>query len=161
MSCCENNIQIKETVRSICAEFNNDPNELIAILHKAQNHFGFLPKEVQNAVADAVKVPASKVYGVVTFYSYFTMVPKGKHPISVCMGTACYVKGAEKVLKELEKELNIKNGQTTSDGRFSMNTLRCIGACGLAPVVMIGDKVYGNVKPEEVKNIIKEYVPNV
>ena len=77
------------------------------------------------------------------------------------MGTACYVKGAEKVLKELEKELNIKNGQTTSDGRFSMNTLRCIGACGLAPVVMIGDKVYGNVKPEEVKNIIKEYVPNV
>jgi len=157
MSCCENYNKILETVRTICAGFDNDPNELIAILHKAQEHFGFLPKDVQNAVAEVTGIPASKIYGVVTFYTYFTMEPRGKHPVSICMGTACYVKGAEKVLKEFEKKLNIKNGQTTSDGKFSMNTLRCIGACGLAPVVMIGDKVYGNVKPEEVKNIIKEY----
>ncbi|HXK50332.1 MAG TPA: NADH-quinone oxidoreductase subunit NuoE [Clostridiales bacterium] len=157
MSCSEKQQQIKETVAGICAEFNNDPNELIAILHKAQSHYGFLPKEVQNAVAESVGVPASKVYGILTFYSYFTMEPKGKHPVSICMGTACYVQGAEKVLHEFESRLEVKNGQTTADGKFSINTLRCIGACGLAPVVMIGDKVYGNVKPEEVKNIIKEY----
>ncbi|MBN2857087.1 MAG: NADH-quinone oxidoreductase subunit NuoE [Candidatus Delongbacteria bacterium] len=157
MSCCEKENKIKETVQSICAEFNNDPNELIAILHKAQNHFGFLPKEVQNAVAETLKIPGSKVYGVVTFYSYFTMEPRGKNPISICMGTACYVQGAERVLKEFENNLEIKNGQTTSDGKFSMNTLRCIGACGLAPVVMVGEKIYGNVKPEQVQEIIKEY----
>lgn len=157
MSCCDKENKIKETVRSICAEFNNDPNELIAILHKAQSHFGFLPKEVQCAVAEAIGISESKVYGVVTFYSYFTMEPRGKNPISICMGTACYVQGAERVLKEFEKKLEIKNGQTTPDGKFSMNTLRCIGACGLAPVVMVGEKIYGNVKPDEVGNIIKEF----
>lgn len=157
MSCCDKNNKIKETVQSICAEFDNDANELIAILHKAQSHFGFLPKEVQSAVAETIGVPESKIYGVVTFYSYFTMEPRGKNPISICMGTACYVQGAEKVLKEFENELGIKNGQTTPDGKFSMNTLRCIGACGLAPVVMVGEKIYGNVKPEDVKKITEEY----
>lgn len=157
MSCCDKDTKIKETVKTICAEFNNDPNELIAILHKAQTHFGFLPKEVQSAVAETIRIPESKIYGVVTFYSYFTMEPRGKNPVSICMGTACYVQGAEKVLKEFGSLLNIKNGQTTSDGKFSINTLRCIGACGLAPVVMIGEKIYGNVKPEEVQKIIDEY----
>jgi len=157
MSCCEKEKEIKDKVIEICGEFNNDPNDLIAILHKAQNHFGFLPKEVQSAIAEVIKVPQSKIYGVVSFYSYFTMIPKGKHPISICMGTACYVKGAEKILKEFEKKLDIKNGQTTADGKFSMNTLRCIGACGLAPVVMIGERVYGNLKADEVEKIIKEY----
>ena len=149
--------EIKDKIIEICAEFNNDPSDLIAILHKAQNHFGFLPKEVQNSIADVLNISSAKVYGVVTFYSYFTMEPRGKHPISICMGTACYVKGAEKVLKEFENKLQIKNGQTTSDGKFSMNTLRCIGACGLAPVIMIGEKVYGGVKVEEVAKIIKEF----
>lgn len=157
MTCAIKEKEIKDKVAEICKEFNNDPKELIAILHKSQNHFGFLPKEVQTAIAETIHIPASKVYGVITFYSYFTMEPKGKHPISICMGTACYVKGAEKVLKEFEKQLDIKNGQTTSDGKFSMNTLRCIGACGLAPVIMIGEKVFGSVKPEEVSKIIKEY----
>jgi NADH:ubiquinone oxidoreductase subunit E len=156
MSCCEKT-KIKEKITEICAEFDNDPSELIAILHKAQNHFGFLPKSVQEAVAESLKIPSAKVYGTVTFYSYFTMEPRGKHPISICMGTACYVKGADKVLKEFEKKLGIKNGQTTADGKFSMNTLRCIGACGLAPVIMIGEKVYGSVKPEEVQGIINGY----
>lgn len=157
MSCSEKQEQIKKTIARICSEFNDDPNELIAILHKAQGHYGFLPKEVQSAIAERIGVPASKVYGIVTFYSYFTMEPKGKYPISICMGTACYVQGAEKVLQEFESRLEVKNGQTTADGKFSINTLRCIGACGLAPVVMIGDKVYGNVKTEEVKKIISEY----
>lgn len=157
MTCSIKEKEIKDKIIEICAEFNNDPSDLIAILHKAQNHFGFLPKEVQNAIADVLNISSAKVYGVVTFYSYFTMEPRGKHPISICMGTACYVKGAEKVLKEFENKLQIKNGQTTSDGRFSMNTLRCIGACGLAPVIMIGEKVYGSVKVEEVAKIIKEF----
>ncbi len=156
MSCCERE-KIIGKIKEICEEFNNDPIDLIAILHKAQSHFGFLPVPVQEAVAETLGIPCSKVYGTVTFYSYFTMEPKGKHPISICMGTACYVKGADKVLKEFEKKLSIKNGQTTEDGRFSLNTLRCIGACGLAPVIMIGDKVFGSVKPEEVQKIIKEY----
>ncbi|HAQ62161.1 TPA: NADH-quinone oxidoreductase subunit NuoE [Candidatus Delongbacteria bacterium] len=157
MACQIKENEIKEKVTEICSEFKNDPNDLIAILHKTQNHFGFLPKEVQAAIAETVKVPQAKVYGIVTFYSYFTMEPRGKHPISICMGTACYVKGAEKVLKEFESKLEIKNGQTTPDGKFSMNTLRCIGACGLAPVIMIGEKVYGGVKQEDVSKIIKEY----
>jgi NADP-reducing hydrogenase subunit HndA len=157
MTCSIKEKEIKDKIIEICAEFNNDPSDLIAILHKAQNHFGFLPKEVQEAIAGVLNISSAKVYGVVTFYSYFTMEPRGKHPVSICMGTACYVKGAEKVLKEFESKLEIKNGQTTADGKFSMNTLRCIGACGLAPVIMIGEKVYGSVKPEEVAKIIKEY----
>ncbi|OGK04928.1 MAG: NAD(P)-dependent iron-only hydrogenase diaphorase iron-sulfur protein [Candidatus Riflebacteria bacterium GWC2_50_8] len=157
MSCSIKANLIKEKIVEICSEFRNDPDDLIAILHKAQGHFGFLPSEVQQAVAEQLHLPVSKVFGVVTFYSYFTMEPRGKYPISICMGTACYVKGAEKVLHEFESKLQIKNGQTTPNGRFSLNTLRCIGACGLAPVVMIGEKVYGGVKPEDAGKIISEY----
>ncbi len=157
MACCEKEKVIMEKVTEICNEFDNDPSELIAILHKSQGHFGFLPDEVQSAIAEVLRIPVGKVYGVVTFYSYFTMIPKGKYPVSICMGTACYIKGAEKVLQEFEKGLNIQNGQTSEDGSFSLNTLRCIGACGLAPVVMIGEKVYGSVKPEDAAVIIKEY----
>ena len=104
-----------------------------------------------------MEIPAAKVYGVVTFYSFFTMLPKGKHPISICTGTACYVRGAEKVLDEFKKELKVAVGETTDDGMFSISCLRCVGACGLAPVVMVGDKTYGRVAPEMVKDIIKEY----
>jgi len=144
-------------IKEICKSFNNDPEELINVLHKSQHHFGYLPAEVQEAVAEEMKVSAAKVYGVVTFYSFFTMIPKGKHPISICMGTACYVRGAEKVLDEFKKELNIKVGETTADGKFSISCLRCVGACGLAPVVQIGEKTYGRVSPESVKDIINEY----
>lgn len=155
MSCGENNYKSKLT--EICNEFKNDPNELIGILHKAQSEFGFLPQKVQETIAEILKMPSSKIYGVVTFYSYFTMEPKGKFPISICTGTACYVKGAEKVLKAFEEKLNIKNGQTTPDGKFSMSSLRCVGACGLAPVVMVGDKVYGSVDPDNVEKILEEF----
>lgn len=155
MSCSEHNF--REKLTEICSEFKNDPKELIGILHKAQGEFGFLPQKVQETVAELLNIPSSKVYGVVTFYSYFTMEPKGKYPISICTGTACYVKGAEKVLKAFEEKLNIKNGQTTSDGKFSMSSLRCVGACGLAPVVMVGDKVYGSVNPDQVDKILSEY----
>ena len=141
---------------AICDEHGNRPGELINILHKAQHLFGYLPPEVQRIVAGRLGIPVSKVYGVVTFYSFFTMTPKGEHPISVCMGTACYVRGAEKVLDEFRRLLGINVGETTPDGKYSLSSLRCVGACGLAPVVMIGDKVYGRLMPVEVKKILDE-----
>ncbi|MBC7124606.1 NADH-quinone oxidoreductase subunit NuoE [Tenuifilum osseticum] len=144
-------------IKEICKSFNNDPGELINVLHKTQETFGYLPAEVQEVVAAELNISVAKVYGVVTFYSFFTMIPKGKHPISICTGTACYVRGAEKVLDEFKRILNVKVGETTPDGKFSLNCLRCVGACGLAPVVLIGEKVYGRVSPDGVKDIIKEY----
>lgn len=146
-----------EKIKDICKSFDNNNGELINVLHKVQGTFGYLPAEVQEVVAQELNVPVAKIYGVVTFYSYFTMLPKGKHPISVCTGTACYVRGAEKVLEEFKKELQINVGETTSDGKFSISCLRCVGACGLAPVVMVGDKTYGRVSPEMIKEIIAEY----
>ncbi|MBP6126258.1 MAG: NAD(P)H-dependent oxidoreductase subunit E [Leptotrichiaceae bacterium] len=130
---------------------------LIAVLHKAQNIFGYLPKEVQEFIAEHLDESLAHVYGVVSFYSYFTMVPKGEHPISVCMGTACYVRGADKVLEEFQNRLKIKSGETTLDGKFSIDALRCVGACGIAPVVLVGEKVYKKVEPKDVAKIISEY----
>lgn len=154
-------IELQENVvnriKEICRLFNNEPGELINVLHQTQQEFGYLPAEVQEVIASELNISVAKVYGVVTFYHFFTMVPKGKHPISICTGTACYVRGAEKVLDEFRKNLKIEVGQTTSDGKFSLSCLRCVGACGLAPVVLIGEKVYGRVAPEGVKEILKEY----
>ena len=144
-------------IKEICASFNKDPQELINMLHSCQEHFGYLPAEVQEVIAAETGIPVAKIYGVVTFYSFFTMTPKGKHPISICMGTACYVRGAEKVLDEFKKVLGLQVGQTGKDGKFSLSSLRCVGACGLAPVGLIGDKTYGRVAPDDVKNILKEY----
>lgn len=144
-------------LQAVCAEHNNDAGELINILHAAQGIFGYLPREVQEVVASLLHLPVSRVYGVVTFYSFFTMTPKGKFPISVCLGTACYVRGAQKVLDEFQRQLEIKVGETTPDGLFSLDCLRCVGACGLAPVVTIGGKVYGRLTPEKVRDILAEY----
>ena len=144
-------------LQDICKEFNNDKGELINVLHKAQHLFGYLPAEVQEVIAEGLNTSAAHVYGVVTFYSFFTMTPKGEHPISICMGTACYVRGAEKVLDEFKRILSVKVGETTPDGKFSLSCLRCVGACGLAPVVMVGEKVFGRVSPDGVKDIINEY----
>ena len=116
-------------LHAICAERNNDPGELINILHAAQGLFGYLPPEVQQVIAAELNIPVSRVYGVVTFYSFFTMTPKGKYPISVCLGTACYVRGAENVLEEMQRQLEIKVGETTPDGLFSLDCLR-IGSGG-------------------------------
>ena len=146
-----------DKINEICDSFDNEPLELINVLHKTQEHFGYLPAEVQEVIATKMNIPAAQVYGVVTFYSFFTMTPRGKHPISICMGTACYVRGAEKVLDEFRKELAIQVGQTTADGKFSLSSLRCVGACGLAPVVLVGEKTYGRVAPDDVKNILNEY----
>lgn len=146
-----------EKIHNICDEFNNEHGELINVLHKTQGEFGYLPAEVQEVIAEKMDISLAKVYGIVTFYSFFTMKPKGQYPISICTGTACYVRGAENVLAEFKKELNIEVGETSQDGKFSLSCLRCVGACGLAPVVLVGDKTYGRVAPDNVADIIKEY----
>ena len=131
---------------------------LIQVLHKAQSIFGYLPREVQCHVAKKLILPESAVSGVVSFYNYFTTIPKGKYNIDVCMGTACYVKGSERVLSELERVLGIKADTTpTADGLFSISALRCVGACGLAPVMMVNGKVYGKVTPAKAVEIVNEY----
>lgn len=144
-------------IKEVCADFGNQGSELINVLHQVQGKLGYLPAEVQEVIAKELNVSVAKVYGVVTFYSFFTMIPMGEHPISICMGTACYVRGAEQVLAEFKRQLSIEVGQSTADGKFSLNCLRCVGACGLAPVVMVGEKVYGRVSPQMVKQIISEY----
>lgn len=144
-------------ISEVCASFGNKEGELINVLHQVQHKLGYLPAEVQELIARELNVSVAKVYGVVTFYSFFTMLPQGENPISVCMGTACYVRGAEQVLDELKRQLKIEVGETTADGKFSINALRCVGACGLAPVVMVGEKVHGRVAPTDVKKILAEY----
>ncbi len=146
-----------EELKEVCKSFNNEKGELINVLHKAQSIFGYLPAELQEVIAKELNVSVAHVYGVVTFYSFFTMTPKGEHPISICLGTACYVRGAEKVLEEFKRVLKIQVGETSADGKFSLSCLRCVGACGLAPVVLVGEKVYGRVSPEGVKDIVAEY----
>ena len=139
------------------AKLEDKKGSLIHLLHKAQELFGYLPVEVQQHIAMKLDLPIAKIYGVVSFYHFFTMVPRGKHPISICLGTACYVKGAEKIVDEFKRHLDINVGETTKDGKFSIDALRCVGACGMAPVVTIGEKVYVRLSPENVKKILEEY----
>ena len=144
-------------IKDVCKSIGNKPGEVINVLHKVQGEYGYLPAEVQELVAKELGIPVSRVYGIVSFYSFFTMTPKGEHPISVCLGTACYVRGAEKVLDELKRQLGIGVGEVTPDGKFSLNCLRCVGACGLAPVIEVGEKVYGRMTPDRVKDVLAEY----
>lgn len=129
---------------------------LIAVLHRAQHIYGYLSDDVIFYIAEKLKVPSSKVFGVISFYSYFTTKKRGKYIVNVCLGTACFVKGADAIMKEFEKGLKIKSGETSEDMKYTLAGLRCIGACGLAPVVMINDKVYGRVTTKEVAEIIKK-----
>ena len=151
------NQEMFDELEAFIVSLNNNPAELIAILHRAQSIFGYLPMKVQTFIANKLNINVSKVYGVVTFYSFFTMVPKGQYVINICLGTACFVRGAGKLLEKCEEILKIKNGETTPDGKFTLTTLRCVGACGLAPVVVINGKVYGQVKPGDVSNILDSY----
>ena len=130
---------------------------LIHVLHKAQEIFGYLPRDVQLYIARALGLSGAKVYGVVSFYNYFTDKPRGEKLINICTGTACFVKGANPLMEHLEEKLKIKAGGTTEDGKFTLNGVRCVGACGLAPVVMIDDKVYGRVKLEEIDDILSQH----
>ncbi|MBQ9374975.1 MAG: NADH-quinone oxidoreductase subunit NuoE [Ruminococcus sp.] len=146
--------QLKEVI----AKHHDQPGGLMPTLQEAQDIYGYLPIEVQTMIADGLGISLSEVYGVATFYSLFSLTPKGKHRISVCLGTACYVKGSEKVLEAVEKRLGIKAGECTPDGMFSIDSCRCVGACGLAPVMLVDDDVYGRLTPDQVDAIIDSYV---
>lgn len=141
----------------VISQHKDEQGALIAVLHEAQEIFGYLPKEVQLRVAEGLNVPLSEVYGVITFYALFSLKPKGKYKISACKGTACYVRGADKVLERLEQELGVKAGDTTDDGKFSLEVVRCLGACGLGPVIMINDDVHARLKPDRIPSILKKY----
>ncbi len=130
---------------------------LIGILHKAQDLYGYLDRAVMDEVAITMNIPTSHIWGVATFYHYFTLKPRGKHLISVCLGTACYIKGADKVLNAIKEDLHIEVGGTSEDNLFTLQEARCLGACGLAPVIMIDDKIYGNLTPKSVLKILKSY----
>ena len=151
------NKEMFDELEEFITSLGNNPSELIAILHRAQSIFGYLPMTVQYFIADKLGINVSKVYGVVTFYSFFTMVPKGEYVINICLGTACFVRGADKILERVEELLKIKNGETTEDGKFTLTTLRCVGACGLAPVMQINDKTYGNISVDDVERILSDY----
>lgn len=141
-----------------CIEQNRSkPGALMPVLQEAQNIFGCVPKDVQQIIADGLGVTLSEVYGVATFYAQFSLEPKGEYVVGVCMGTACYVRGSQKILDKLASEMNIAVGKTTSDGKFTLNATRCLGACGLAPVMMVNDEVYGRLKPEEIPGILEKY----
>ena len=152
----EDNPQYKALKREII-RYRRKPGPLIQVLHRAQEIFRYLPKEVQFFVAKELNIPLSSVYGVVTFYNFFRTEPVAKHIINICMGTACHVKGAANVAEALSKELGIKIGETTEDKMFTLSTARCFGACGLAPVMMINDEVYGKLTPEKAVEIVKKY----
>lgn len=151
------NKEAKDKIVAICNNFNNDPGELINVLHQTQDFLGYLPAEAQELIAECLHMPTAKVFGVVSFYAFFTMTPKGKHPVSVCMGTACYVRGGEKILDAFKSELGIEVGETDANGEFSLTSLRCVGACGLAPVALVDGKVFGRLVPAMVKDIVAEY----
>ncbi|HOQ63846.1 MAG TPA: NADH-quinone oxidoreductase subunit NuoE, partial [Clostridia bacterium] len=143
-----------EKLRQVIREHKDTPGPLMPVMQAAQNIFGYLPEDVQIEIAEGLGVTFSEVYGVATFYSQFTLEPKGEHVISVCMGTACYVKGAQAVLDKLADSLGIQPGGTTRDGKFTLLATRCLGACGLAPVLMVDDQVHGRVTPESVPAIL-------
>jgi len=144
-------------LRKIIDTHRHTKGALMPILQKAQDVYGYLPSEVQKIVSDETGVPLAEIYGVVTFYTQFNLNPKGKYMISVCMGTACYVKGAGGILEEIGSILNLKDGGCTPDNKFSLDATRCLGCCGLAPVMTVNEDVYGNLKKEEIAAIIKKY----
>ena len=146
-----------EQLQQVIDQLKNQPGALMPVLQKAQGIFGCVPMDVQKIIADGLGVTLSEVYGVATFYSQFRLEPNGKYTISVCLGTACYVKGSQKVLDRLSEELNTPVGKTSPDGLFTLNATRCLGACGLAPVMMIGDEVYGRLTPDAVPGILDKY----
>lgn len=153
--CCNDEKLAK--LQAIIAENKDKQGALIHVLHDAQLIYGYLPIEVQKVIAEGMNIPLAEVYGVVTFYAQFSLKPKGEYKISICLGTACYVKGADLVLDKFKEQLKIEVGDCTEDGKFSLDACRCIGACGLAPVLTVNNDVYGRLVPEDVPGILAKY----
>ena len=149
--------QQKEQLLGVIEELKNQPGALMPVMQKAHEIYGYLPIEVQTMISDAMNIPLEKIYGVATFYSQFALNPKGRYQISVCLGTACYVKGSGDIYNKLMELLGIVGGECTPDGKFSLDACRCVGACGLAPVMMINDDVYGRLTVDEIAGILAKY----
>lgn len=149
--------EVMRKIDEIIKRYKDKPGSLIPVLAETQGITGYLPVELQEHIAAGLNLPGSTVYGVVTFYSFFSMIPKGRHIIKLCLGTACYVRGIKEVLNRLENELNLKVGETSEDRRFSLEAVRCLGACGLAPVMVVDEDTYGSVTPETALKIVNGY----
>ena len=148
---------VKEEIDNFLANYRPKPGSLIPALQRTQEILGYLPPVVQNYIAQVLNVPPCDVFGVVSFYSFFTMKPRGEHVTRICLGTACYVKGGDKICKKLQKELGVDPGETTKDRQFTLEIVRCLGACGLAPVVVIDENTYGQITPDESVKLINSY----
>ncbi len=147
----------EKQLHAVIDRLRDTKGALMPIMQQAQDIYGYLPYEVQKIISDELEVPMEKIYGVATFYSMFNLLPKGENRISVCLGTACYVKGAQHVYDRISEILRIDAGECTKDGKFSLDTCRCVGACGMAPVVIINDDVYGRMTPEKIEDVLKRY----
>lgn len=157
MDCSCGNNPKDEEMNSILEKYSKDKSNLIQILNEVQENYGYIPKYSQISISEYLDIPLAEIYGVITFYARFTLKPKGKYNIAVCLGTACFVKGSEKVLDKAKEILKIDVGETTEDGKFSLEATRCIGACGLAPVFTVNEEVYGKATPELIEKVIAEY----
>lgn len=153
----ETDQQKMERIGQVIEEYKEREGSLIQILHMAQGIYGYLPLTVQQFIAAKLNLPLSKVYGIATFYSFFSIKPRGEYTIKVCLGTACYVRGGKKILERLKDILDIEIGETTSDGKFTLEVMRCIGACGLAPAITINDQVFKQVNPDKLQSLIEKY----
>lgn len=157
--CC--NCQKKETyTKSLLTKYTKDKSNLIQILNKIQEYYGYIPEEAQREISKYLNIPMAEIYGVITFYSRFTLKPKGKYNIAICLGTACFVKGSEKILDRAKEKLNINPGGTSKDGIFSLEETRCVGACGLAPVFTVNGEVYGEATVQKLDEVIDEILKN-
>jgi NADH:ubiquinone oxidoreductase subunit E len=146
-----------QRLSEIFGKYESDPGSIIAILQDIQEKFSYLPPDVLKTVSAELAVPLSRILSLATFYRAFSLIPKGKHPVHVCLGTACHVRGAQRVLEKFERELGIKTGETTSDREFSLDAVRCVGCCGLAPVVAVGEDVHGKISQTKVAGLLKKY----
>ncbi len=150
----------RKDILAIIDKYKDTRGSLIPVLHEVQEYYGYLPLEVQELISEGLDVPLAEIYGVVSFYAQFSTQPKGKYSVSVCLGTACYVKGSSKILDKFEEILGIKAGEVTEDGMFSIDACRCVGACGLAPVAIVNGEVYGKLIQDDVKTICDKYMDN-
>ena len=144
-------------IKNLVDKWKDKEGNLIMILHEIQNHHGYVPRDISLALSTMLDVPLARIYEVITFYNYFKLTPPGKHRISLCMGTACYLKGAPVLLNEIKSLLDVEEGKTTKDGLFHLDVVRCLGCCGLSPVVMVDGKVYGKVKKSEIPEILSKH----
>ena len=147
----------EEKLREVIKKHQGEEGAAIPVLHEAQDIYGYLPIEVQKIISEGLNIPLAEIYGIVTFYTQFSLYPKGEYEVSVCLGTACYVKGSGTIIEKIKERLGIDVGECTADGKFSLNATRCIGACGLAPVMTVNDAVYGRLTPADLDDIFAKY----